>query len=132
MKNFRLNKKGFTLIELMIVIAIIGVLAAIAIPNFISYRNRSYCSATETTARNVAAAIAEYYSVPSRTAEKPNESELLFDQDAITRYDITLSTNTSGGIIITAVDPNKRCPDDYMDASEQWTTADHKYTFEMK
>ncbi len=41
------NQKRFYLIELMIVIAIIGILAAIAIPNFIAYRNKSFCSATE-------------------------------------------------------------------------------------
>ena len=36
------NKKGFTFIELMTVIAIIGILAAIAIPQFNAYRSRAY------------------------------------------------------------------------------------------
>ena len=43
----KLNKKGFTLIELMIVIAIIGILAAIAIPQFAAYRAKSYNSAAQ-------------------------------------------------------------------------------------
>jgi prepilin-type N-terminal cleavage/methylation domain-containing protein len=46
------NEKGFTLIELMIVIAIIGVLAAIAIPSFLSYRRRSYNSSAHSDLKN--------------------------------------------------------------------------------
>lgn len=58
------NKQGFTLIELMIVIAIIGILAAIAIPNFISYRNKAYCSYAESDAQNIMAAISCYFAEP--------------------------------------------------------------------
>jgi len=46
------NQKGFTLIELMIVIAIIGILAAIAIPQFNTYRIKGYNASALSDAKN--------------------------------------------------------------------------------
>jgi prepilin-type N-terminal cleavage/methylation domain-containing protein len=48
-----MNKRGFTLVEIMIVVAIIGLLAAIAIPGFVNARNESRASACVNNLRQI-------------------------------------------------------------------------------
>jgi prepilin-type N-terminal cleavage/methylation domain-containing protein len=54
-------KKGFTLIELMIVVAIIGILAALAIPNFIRFQARSKQSEVKANLKSLFTAERSYY-----------------------------------------------------------------------
>ncbi len=56
----RTPTKAFTLIELLIVVAIIAILAAIAVPNFLEAQTRSKVSRTKTDLRTVATAIESY------------------------------------------------------------------------
>ena len=53
--------KGFTLVEIMIVVAIIAILAAVAIPNFISYRKQSQATACIANMKQIQSAKEMWY-----------------------------------------------------------------------
>src|ERR1700733_8350568 len=57
----RNGERGFTLIELMIVVAIIAILAGILIPNFVNARSQAQTAACESNLRAIATALELYY-----------------------------------------------------------------------
>jgi len=139
LQKLRGNSQGFTLIELMIVIAIIGILAAIAIPNFIAYRDKSFCSRAETDAGNVAASISDYFAVPSKVTVPPadhltryptwiNAADahpgIAMSGNGDTQNDVTIDASTPGTIVITVVDGSARCPSEYRKDNDMWTNGD--------
>ena len=104
--NTQQTQKGFTLIELMIVIAIIGILAAVALPAYSSYTDRAKASEVLLAAATCRNAVSEVYSyaaaLPSANAWGCGESANATSGDGPTQYVLGVETSTAGVITVNA------------------------------
>src|SRR5690554_1320901 len=104
-------QKGFTLIELMIVVAIIGILAAIALPAYQDYTNRAKMSEVLTFASSGRTAVAEYYQSEG-VLPPDNEAAGLAAEDDITSSYVKDLTVDDGVVTVTIQGTNVGSLDD--------------------
>jgi len=100
------DEGGFTLIELLVVILIIGILAAIAIPSFLSQKDKANDAAAKSYVRNMQTAEETYFT--DNNAYAPNPAALVTIEPTLAQYptgnaaDVTATTTGAGDFVISA------------------------------
>lgn len=95
------NQQGFTLIELMIVVAIIGILAAIALPAYQDYTARSQMSEAMTLASGARTAVTEYWTSEGTMPGNNTDAGLAAGTDITGNYVASVIVGNGGTITAT-------------------------------
>jgi type IV pilus assembly protein PilA len=96
MKKLHVRKGGFTLIELMIVVAIIGILAAIAIPNFLRFQLKAKTSEGKTNLAAIRTSEQSFYSEYGRYVSSQGLGPTAYPGSAKTAFVTTAGLTTLG------------------------------------